>query len=245
MRADEKMLAIKLRKEGKTYSEILAEIPIAKSTLSDWLKSVQLAVPQKQRITHKRLAAAQRGADARRSARLSEVDEHIEKGRKNIGPLSSRELWLIGVALYWAEGSKQRGSDLSTGVMLGNSDVKMIRVFLHWLRLVAIPATSIYFELYIHESRKEETKTFRGWWAKQIGVPVTLINKVYFKKGNIKTNRTNIKDLYHGLIRIRVKSSTTLNRQINGWIEGIVSSVGSGVTGNTPTFGVGDSRIVP
>lgn len=245
MRVEEKIKAIKLRKEGKTYSEILAEIPIAKSTLSDWLKSVQLAVPQKQRITRKRLAAAQRGATARRNARLNEVDEYVEKGREYTGSISARELWLIGVALYWAEGSKQRISGPSTGVMFGNSDAKMIKVFLIWLRLARIPPASIYFELYIHETRKADTVAFKEWWAKQIGVSVSLIDKVYFKKGNIKTNRTNIKDLYHGLIRIRVKSSTTLNRKINGWIEGVVSSLGSGVTGNTPAFGAGDSRIVP
>lgn len=237
--------AIRMRRLGRTYSEILAEIPVAKSTLSEWLKSVGLSIPQKQRITQKRLAASQRGADARRNARLRELEEHVVKGRDHVGSLSARELWLIGVALYWAEGSKQKETDPSHGVMFGNSDVEMIRVFILWLRLMGIPETTYYFELYIHETRKAETLKFRRWWAKQLDLPVKKINRVYLKKGNIKTNRKNIADSYHGLIRIKVNSSTVLNRKISGWIHGIVSSLGDGVIGNTPAFGAGDSRIVP
>ena len=237
--------AIRLRKLGRTYSEILAEVPIAKSTLAEWLKSTGLSTPQKQRVTRKRLVAAQRGADARRNARLRELEEHIMKGRDHVGPLSARELWLIGTALYWAEGSKQRDSSLSTGVIFGNSDSEMIKVFIHWLRLIDISGTALSFELYVHESREKDILAFKKWWARRMGVSTRQIARVYLKKGNIKTNRKNIGGLYHGLIRIRVKASTTLNRKINGWIEGIVSSLGSGVTGNTPAFGAGDSRIVP
>ena len=104
MRLAEKQKAIKLRKSGKTYSEILAEVPVAKSTLSEWLKSVQLAKPQKQRITKKRRMAALRGAQSRRQTRVSEVKALERDGLVEVGAISARELWLIGVALYWAEG---------------------------------------------------------------------------------------------------------------------------------------------
>ena len=43
MKNDLKNLAIGLRKRGLTYSEIMAKVPVAKSTLSDWLHSVSLA----------------------------------------------------------------------------------------------------------------------------------------------------------------------------------------------------------
>lgn len=173
------------------------------------------------------------------------MEEYKIKGRTHVGKLSPRELWLIGTSLYWAEGSKQRDTNLSSGVIFGNSDSEMVRVFMHWLRLMRIPDTAYWFELYVHESRKKEAFAFREWWAKQLATSVKQIDRIYFKKGNIKTNRANVGDSYHGLIRVRVKSSTVLNRKINGWIYGIVSSLGSGVTGNTPAFGAGDSRIVP
>ena len=53
----EKQKAIKFRRKGLSYSEILKKIPVAKSTLSLWLRTVRLAKRQKQRLTEKRLAA--------------------------------------------------------------------------------------------------------------------------------------------------------------------------------------------
>lgn len=245
MKFAEKEKAIKLRKEGKTYSEILAEIPVAKSTLSEWLKSVQLAKPQKQRLTKKRKESALRGAQARHDTRISEVKALEYSGLAEIGKISDRELWFIGIALYWAEGSKQYDHSPSTAVTFNNSDSRMVAVFLRWLEQIEVPASSIGFELYVHENRKSEVPEFKRWWVKELGISSSKLDRVYFKKGNPKTKRRNIGDSYHGLIRIRVKSSTALNRRISGWVHGIVASLGSGVTGNTPAFGAGDSRIVP
>lgn len=49
--------AINLRKRGFSYSEILEQIPVAKSTLSSWLHSIGLSKKQKQRLTEKKLAS--------------------------------------------------------------------------------------------------------------------------------------------------------------------------------------------
>lgn len=226
MKSDEKKKAIKLRKAGKTYSEILAEVPVAKSTLSEWLKSVQLATPQKQRLTEKRKAAALRGAQARHQNRISEVAALEHKGLSEVDKLSARELWLVGVALYWAEGSKQYTHSPSTGVTFNNSDARMLLVFLKWLQQMNVPPSAICFELYVHETRKSEIAAFKRWWIRALNLSPKQLDRVYFKKGNPKTKRRNTADLYHGLIRIKVNSSTVLNRKISGWVHGIVASLG-------------------
>jgi hypothetical protein len=245
MYAEYKKRAIELRREDKTYSEIRSEVPVAKSTLSLWLRSVGLADSQSQRITEKRIEAQRRGAQARRNVRVAEVMTFVNQGISDVGELSDRELWLIGVSLYWGEGSKQRKNLPSTGVEFCNSDARMITAFMHWLDSLSIPKERIVFELYIHETRSSEIPLFQEWWSEQLGIPIHQLNRVYLKRGNPKTNRHNVADLYHGLVRIRVRSSTSLNRQISGWIAGIVASLGSGVTGNTSAFEAEDSRIVP
>lgn len=204
MKSDEKQKAIRLRKEGKTYSEILVEIPVAKSTLSEWLKSVQLASPQKQRLTKKRKAAALRGARARHQNQISEVEGFEHKGLIDVDKISARELWLIGVVLYWAEGSKQYDHSPSVGVTFNNSDSRMINVFLKWLEQMGIPMSAVCFELYIHETRRSEVASFKHWWARELDVSPQQLDRVYFKKGNPKTKRRNVAGLYHGLIRIKV-----------------------------------------
>ena len=53
--------ALILRKEGSSYNEILMQVPVAKSTLSLWLRSVGLSKVQKQRLTDKKRASRERG----------------------------------------------------------------------------------------------------------------------------------------------------------------------------------------
>lgn len=221
----EKFRAIEMRRHGKTYNEILDKVPVAKSTLSLWLRSVQLSKPQVQRTTALRKAAAQRGADSRRNARLAEIKSLTERGIKKVGKMSRRELWLVGIALYWAEGNKQRQSSISSGIIFGNSDPQMIRVFLAWLEALNITRSQLIFELYVHETRFAEVDVFKRWWAKEIGITRKEVTGTYFKKGNVLTNHKNTEDLYHGLLRLKVKSSTSLNREITGYIAGVVASV--------------------
>lgn len=235
--------AITLRLDGKTYREILKEVPVAKSTLSLWLRSVGLSIPQKQRITELRRSAALRGARRKTQNRLREIEQCTKEGMDAVQALTERELWLIGTALYWAEGSKQNSRSKSTGVIFTNTDPRMIRVYLAWLQRLGIATDSIQTSLYVHRDRESDAPAFREWWSAQIG---TLpVHNVYFKRGNSATRRQNVGDLYHGILRITVKSSTLLNRQIEGWVSGIVAAVGSGVIGNTSAFEAEDSRIVP
>ena len=53
---EEKWKAVELRRKGLSYREILQHVPVAKSTLSLWLRTVGLSRPQTQRLTEKRLA---------------------------------------------------------------------------------------------------------------------------------------------------------------------------------------------
>lgn len=245
MASELKERAILMRRQGKSYGEILAEIPVAKSTLSLWFRSVDLSKRQIQKNTEKRTAAALRGAQSRRNARLKSVSDSASIGREDVGTLSERELWLIGTALHWAEGSKQNAKSPSAGIIFGNSDPRMLTVFLRWLEYLGVPKDAIRYELYMHIDRKSDMDEFRLWWSQQLGIPMIPADCVYMKKGNIRTKRTNVGDLYHGLLRIKVRSSTALNRKVGGWIEGIAHSMGSGVIGNTSAFEAEDSRIVP
>ena len=223
LKTKDKELAITLRRQGLSYSQILAHVPVAKSTLSLWLRSVHLSIPQEHLLTQKKLAASKRGGESKRKQRLSRTVEVIEKARSQVGVLSKREKWLVGTALYWAEGSKQREASVSGGVIFSNSDPMMLKFFKEWLlEIVGIKITHLKFELYIHESQKHRLKRVKQFWAQKLSIPLVSLNTVYFKKNILKRTRKNLENGYYGLVRIRVRSSTELNRTIDGWIAGIV-----------------------
>jgi len=216
---EEKEKVIKLRKRGFSYSEILKKVPIARSTLSLWLKSVGLAKAQFQRNTQRRIEGGLRGAAARKRNRIATTKEIKDRAKAEITNISQRDLWLMGIALYWAEGSKEKKCGRGAVTKFSNSDPRMILFFLKWLEKVfSIKKSELVYELYIHETANIEKS--RIYWSKTLSISKREI-KTYFKKNKIKTLRKNTGEDYHGLIRIRVRRSSNLNRRIDGWIDGI------------------------
>ncbi len=223
---EEKKKAVALRKAGKTYSEILSVVSVAKSTLSLWFLEVNLAKPQKQKLTQKRIAAQKRGAEARQKQRIESTQKIIIQAKKDIENLSKQELRLIGTALYWAEGSKAKKLRPSSGLDFGNSDPRMIKLYIKWLiDIVLVTRDRIKLSLYVHETAKCRVKDIKNNWSQVTGFPESAITYVYYKKHNPKTVRKNTGDSYWGLLRIRVSRSTDLNRKVMGWIEGICDNI--------------------
>lgn len=222
----EKQKATELRKQGLSYREILEQIPVAKSSLSLWLKSVKLEESQKQRLTDKKLASALRGAQKVKELRIAHTKEIKDEARVQIGELSKRELWLIGISLYWAEGSKEKEHG-STKVLFSNSDPYMVKVFIRWLlEIIKLPKEKIIFNVVLHENNKHRLEEVNNYWLKHTGFPKINFGNIYFKKNIVKTKRKNIGENYFGLLRVLVKESSTLNRKIQGWIEGIYQHSG-------------------
>jgi len=224
IKSKQKEKAISLRRQGKTYSEILSVVPVAKSTLSIWLQSVDLSKKQKQRITKEKLEGAKRGGIAKRKQRIEKQNSILIKAKAEISSISKKELFLIGIILYWAEGSKEKEYHPGSQLRFANGDHNMIKLFLYWLKEVGVVKDRISFDIYIHDNNKYRIQEVIRYWSNHTGFPEQSF-KVYFKKNVIKTKRRNIHpDTYFGVARIYVKESSYLVRKIDGWVDGIVES---------------------
>lgn len=222
----EKAKAIALRKEGKTYSDILRAIPVAKSTLGIWLKDAKLSIPEKQRFTLAKKLASLRGGQAKRKQRIEKQDSIISRANLEIKGISDRELFLIGVIMYWAEGAKEKEYHPGSQLQFSNMDPKMIQIFLIWLKKVCkIDKNMIIFNIFLHKTHKHRVEEIRQYWSKVTGFPVNNFSTVYWKKNNIKTNRKNVGEKYNGVLKIKVKRSSDLVRKIAGWSKGIFEKV--------------------
>lgn len=218
--------AVQLRESGMTYSEIMERVPVAKSTLALWFKEVNLSIPQKQKITEKRLKAGLRGAMKKKTDRILRMENIISKSQKEVGKITEREMWLIGTILYWAEGSKEKEWNPGTGVSFINMDKNMIKVFLKWLYFCGVKRNEIRFDLYIHKNNKYRIEEIKKYWSKVCNFPVSSFQKIYFKESKMKTRRKNISDdQYFGILKITVKQSSILLRRITGWISGVYNGI--------------------
>jgi hypothetical protein len=222
----EKQKAIELRKKGFSYNEIRKKIPVSKSTLSLWLRSVGLAEKHMRALTERQKESQQRAVQIWHEERLLRTLRIHEMAENEIGNLSTREKWLIGVALYWAEGSKERKK--GTRVQFSNSDPRMILLFREWiLDHLLLQPSDIVYTLYIHENFNNIAGAIK-FWADLLHINEAEI-KLYVKKHNLSPKRKNIGESYIGLIRLVVKKSIDINRKIEGWINGIIS--GAKITG--------------
>ena len=220
--------AIYLRRKGLSYSDILRQVHVARSTLSVWLRSVGMSKKQKQRLTLKKLTSMRKGWEKLKTRRIEKtmrITEQALSDIKNIKFDSNINL-LIGVVLYWAEGAKEKSYRPGQGVIFSNSDPKMVHLFVNWLiDSIRIDKNKIHFDIYIHHKHIKRIKEIKRFWAINTGFNEDKFDKIYFKRHTV-TQRRNTKASYFGLLRVKVRKSSDLNRKIAGWIKGICNKCG-------------------
>ncbi len=215
-----KNLAMSLRRGGYSYSEIQKFVSVPKATLSYWFKDIKLSEAQLTRLQKKRNEAIQQGAKVR-SKRVSDAIEKIEKtSAKDIKDISKRELWLMGVMLYWRERVSDR--DVKKGVKFTSSDPHLIQLFLKWLMEVGqLGETDVLCDILIEDDKKKAI----GYWSEVTGFPQAVFTRVYVQKAKKKRKKRETKKAEFGLLRIRVKASSMLARQLSGWIKAIQNKI--------------------
>lgn len=212
---------IALRRRGFSYSEIKNQFPVSKSTLTAWLKNVKVPETHMRELRRRSIRGLLKGAEEKKTRRLAETSVIHGSAMQNIKVISKRELWFMGIALYWACGLEEKEHRAGLGVRFSNSDPFIIKLFLEWLAQVGnIKKQEIGFDLYLHESKRVMREEIISYWARATGFPHAYFSHIYFQKNKIKRKQTLQKTNY-GLMRVRVKASSLLSRQIAGWIKGI------------------------
>ncbi len=220
-----KELVRNLRGQGLSYKEIRQRIPftIAKSTVSDWCKDIELTDKQKARLSAK-YDILHRGAKANQIKRAEEIKQIKRLAEVEISPMNRNEFKLAGLMLYWAEGAKSRYIDIT------NSDPLLIKFMITWLRNICrVSEERFRVSLHLHSGQNEEQ--IKKYWSKITGISISQFGKSYIKKEG-SGYRKNI--LYNGTIKIRVCDSNLLHRVL-GWIEGVnknkwaISSIGRAI----------------
>jgi transcriptional regulator with XRE-family HTH domain len=216
---DLKAKARELRLQGWTYDQIEAELGCSRSSVSLWVRDLPRPEP---RYTPEEQQALMREGLARRRAADNEGRKKTKlSALREIGDLTDRELFMTGVALYWAEGSKSKPYDRRERAIFVNSDPGVIQVYLAWLDLLDVDRERLGFRVLIHESADVEAA--HRYWAEIADIDVSVFAKPTLKKHNPKTVRKNTGDDYHGCLVIGVARSADLYNRIEGWWSGIVA----------------------
>ncbi len=215
-----KKKAIKLRNKGLSYNEIKKEVPIAKSTLSLWLKSILLKPEHQKRLYTKQIQILSKGPQSQKSRREKEVEQIIKNAEKEIQiPIALKTYRLIGAVLYWAEGSKGKQFALT------NSDPHLILFTIHWIeKILKIPTEKLKMRLNIYPQQNE--LKIKNFWSDLTGIPLKNFGKSYIKPANKNYKKNN---LYYGTARIEIPKSTNIKYKIFGWIKAVLKEIETNV----------------
>ncbi len=208
-----KELALSLRRQGKSYKEIVRLTDIPKSTLSGWLMHYKWSGSIRKKLSKLQRENA-RGrmvmiTNKTRRERQKLYQRHREDARSHFGQLFKEPLFVAGLMLYWGEGDNK----LSSGqIRISNSD-PMVLKFFHRFICTYLPDVyqKIKMSLVLYPDLKDMPS--KKYWSGKVGVPLDRFMKTQYIEG-----RSLKRTLPHGTAQIYI-CSTAHKHQLLEWIE--------------------------
>lgn len=216
--------AIALRKEGKSIKAIAKLAGVSVGIVSIWSKEVELTEKQKKKLKGRK-------ANIRHLKRLAK-QSHLEKvlrvkklqkdANAEIKYLSEQELFLTGLALYWAEGFK---SVKEGRLGFCNSDPRMIKFMLKWFqKALKVRKEDFILRTEFNITHKDRTEEIKAFWSKLIKIPLDQFEKPFYHH-SIWLRDYPERDNYFGILRVRVRRSSELLNKMHGWINGLSKAI--------------------
>ena len=214
--------AEKLRDQGYSYGMIHEELGVAKSTMSYWFRDKPFK-PNHEVVNRIKYGPIKSGAQ-RHNKRVENIRELKKLGIEELGVLSKRDLWMLGIGLYIGEGSKTTES-----IRISNSDPATIVTAIKWFKEVCgLSSENIVITLHLY--LENNIQMALDYWQNTTKLPYTS-----FRKTHIDT-RDNKKAFKHGKLpygtaHLRVISNgdftkgVVLYRRIAGWMAGSLNQL--------------------
>lgn len=213
-----------LRRRGMSIKEIAREVEVSQSTVSRWCSDIILSAEQRNLLEEKRRKA---GAKAlapwiRRNRELKQKDIRKQSalGHQDLGRMTKRDLFMLGLGLYWGEGYKRGSQEWG----FTNSDFGMIRIVLDWLhKCYDVPIERIIARLTINTRYKTQAENLMRMWSRETGISRSQFGRPTFISG-YNSSKLNERT-YRGTLRIKVRRGTSLRRRILASIDEIDNQI--------------------
>lgn len=215
----QKEKAIDMRQGGSNIGDIARTLGVSKSTASKWCQNIVLSKSQIDAIHCEKSKAGVRAlllvAEKRRALRMKDIERFGRLGARDVGRLSKRDMFVLGLGLYWGEGYKNGSEETA----LTNSDPYMIRIYVSWLeRIYGIERSNLIFRISINQIHQERIGLVQKYWEQFLGVSKEQFTKPSFIQAPVKKIYKN-SDEYYGILRVKAKNGVNLRRRILGSLD--------------------------
>ncbi len=199
-----------LRRLGFSYGEIMELVPVKKSTLATWCRDVALTDEQIAAIKERRapLPGIPRNTNRKR---LAEIAELRFVARQLVPDLISDSMWVAGLVLYWAEGNKSRSR-----IGMANTDPRVLRLFIRWIRTYVEPQAEFGLHLHLHEGNDEAAA--RKYWSSETGLDSAKFIKSFIKPRGTGHRKNHLE---HGVCTVRMRRPADAWNIVMEWIDAV------------------------
>lgn len=196
-KVQERSRALKLRRQGKSYREILAQVPVSKGTLSKWLSNLPLT-KKEERFLHERTKLLQDNGRLRTARKNSERFERARdiyrvKAKANFEKFRDDPFFVLGLSLYWNSGS-QSGQFSYT-----SSNPQQLRCMIAWANeYLPIEPADYTFRLYTPKAHANERNL--RFWSRACAIPRSQFQKTV----HTTTRSGRVHHETHGSLRFSI-----------------------------------------
>lgn len=213
-----RLKARQLRRKGKSIKWIAKHLEVSSGSVSLWCRDITLTSEQIENIKIGQIisgyAGRMKGATMHKQRRLDTIQRYQITGCKDIGRLSKRDLFLLGLGIYAGEGYKNGNK---AGIV--NSDPAIISVMMRWFREICdVPEHEFACQVGINKLHKDRVRFVERYWSKITGVPPENFMRTNLKRVTNKKVYEN-KEIHFGVLAIRIRKSANLEYKILGWLH--------------------------
>ena len=189
-----KSSAISLREKGYSLGEISKQLQISKSTISEWVGSIELSANAQKRLADKKIIGQNKSTLLKRKRTMENKRIAQNLALNNLNNINfSKELLKLCCSLFWwCEGNKD-----TSMIRFTSSDHTLISNFLYTLRTgFEINESKFRALVHIHAYHNDEKQ--KAYWSKITKIPLNQFYASFQKKNTgIRT-----KENYPGCVAI-------------------------------------------
>lgn len=176
----EKEAAVRLRISGKSIAEIASKLQLSKSTVSIWLRDIELSNKAKRLIQKRSETGRKKGAQLNHARLVSNLLHAKNEAQQKLEEtaLKVTHLQLLCALAYWCEGEKTRNDSY---LVFTNSDPQLVATFLYLLRN-SFPITNEKFRICLHLHHYHNEKDKIKFWSRITKISESQFIKVFSKK---------------------------------------------------------------
>jgi transposase-like protein len=200
--------------EGRAIKEIARLLGVAPSSVSRWVRDIELTPEQHEALRQRNPAYnGQRAGQASRSAYALERRKTYQQDGRALARRGDA-LHAAGCMLYWGEGWKTRDK-----VQLANSDPEVMRLFLAFLRTYFdVPDEKVRVRCYLYADHVERQRETEAFWLSLLGLPASCLTRSAVNVYSKHSQRKRLNVLPYGTCRVTV-NSTRIVQSIYGSIQ--------------------------